>query len=141
MAGVKKLEDLVAWQLAWELKQRVYAFTETGPASRDFKFCDDVRRAARSAPFNTSEGFYRYLPPEFRRFLRFARGSLGEVKDQLRHAREEKYLNESEFNDLLRLTKRAIGANTKLQNYLRSCPKSFDKQRLQRTKRTLNPEP
>ena len=46
VAGVRKPEDLVAWQLSWELKERVHAFTETGPASRDFKFRDATREAA-----------------------------------------------------------------------------------------------
>jgi four helix bundle protein len=75
------------WQLATELKQRVYAFTETGPASRDFKFRDEIRAAARSASDNTAEGFYRYAPREFNRFVNIARGSLGEVRNQLLHAR------------------------------------------------------
>jgi four helix bundle protein len=131
MAGVHRLEELAAWQLAWELKRRVYAFTETGPVSRDLKFCDDLRRAASSAPFNTSEGFYRFAPREFRRFLRIARGSLGEVKDQILHARDEKYLDEATFQDLSRLANRAIGANTRLQNYLRTCPKVFERSTLE----------
>ena len=123
MPTAYKPEDLAAWQLAWEVKQRVYAFTETGRACVDLKFCDDIRRAARSAPFNTSEGFYRFAPLEFRRFLRTARGSLGEVRDQLRHAREANYIAPDEFEILFVLVNRAIGANTRLQNYLLTCRK------------------
>ena len=57
VAGLRRPEDFDVWQLAWELKQRVYAFTATLPASRDFRFCEDIRRAARSGPDNVAEGF------------------------------------------------------------------------------------
>src|SRR5262245_17460134 len=122
MPAARNPRQLIAWQLSWELKRRVYELTKVPPASRDFKFCDDIRRAARSAPFNTAEGFYRYTPREFRRFLRLARGSLGEVKDQLLHALDENYVNEQEFDALDFLVYRAIRANTELQKYLSTCP-------------------
>jgi four helix bundle protein len=116
----------------------VYALTETSQASRDGDFCKDIRRAARSAPHNTSEGFYRFVPREFARFLTYARGSLGEVRDQLLHALDEKYISNAEFAELARLADRAIGANTRLQNYLRSAPDCFERPR---KRKRPNPEP
>src|SRR5436305_945226 len=74
MAGARRPEELDVWKLAWELKQRVYAFTETGPASRDFKFREEIRDAARSAPDNISEGFYRFAPRQFNHFMDIAKG-------------------------------------------------------------------
>jgi hypothetical protein len=62
MMGLKRPEDFDAWQLAWELKERVFAFTAIPPAFRDFKFCKDIRDSARSAPDNVAEGFYRFAP-------------------------------------------------------------------------------
>jgi len=79
MEGFQKPEQFAAWQLAWELKQRIFAFTAAAPAARDRDFCQDIREAARSAPDNISEGFYRFNPPDFANFVRFARGSLGEL--------------------------------------------------------------
>lgn len=127
MAGVRRPEEFVAWQLATMLKQHVYAFTAIPPASRDFSFCDDIRRAARSGPYCISEGFYRYNPREFHRFLNDARGSLGEIRNQLADAKAERYLSETKYEELLQLTNRAIGATTGLQAYLRTCPKIFEK--------------
>jgi len=129
VAGANRPEELAAWQLAWELKQRVYAFTRTGEVARDRDFCTDIRRAARSAPHNTCEGFYRFSPADFAQFLSFARGSLGEVRDQLLHALDEKFLNDAQFAELLLLVNRAIGANTKLQAYLRTAPGYFARPR------------
>ena len=136
VAGARRPEDLAAWQLAWELKRKVYAFTKKPEAARDGDFCKDIRRAARSAPHNTCEGFYRFSPGDFAQFLSVARGSLGEVRDQVRHALDEQYLSEAEFAELLHLADRAIGANTKLQDYLRGAPDYFNRRRPRRPNRT-----
>ena len=115
MAGFKSPEEFRAWQLAWELKERVYEFTEKPAAVRDGDFCNEIRKAARSAPDNISEGFYRFNPVDFANFVRIARGSLGEVRNQLRHAHSKKFLTDEEFSDLFHLCRRAIGAATGLR--------------------------
>jgi four helix bundle protein len=130
MTGFKSPEEFDAWQLAWELKERVMAFTATNPAARDCKFCDEIRQSARSAPDNISEGFYRFNPPDFANFVRIARGSLGEVRNQLRHAHSSKYLTDAEFGELAELCRRAIGASTGLRLYLLSLPKNFDPRKM-----------
>ena len=126
MNGFKKPEEFDAWKLSWELKERVVAFTATDPAVRDRKFCEEILESARSAPDNIAEGFYRFNPPDFANVVRIARGSLGEVRNQLRHAHSIKYLTDYEFSELLRLCRRAIGACTGLRLYLLSLPKKFD---------------
>jgi four helix bundle protein len=126
MSGFQNPEQFDAWQLAWELKERIAAFTATPPTARDRKFCDEIRESSRSAPDNTSEGFYRFNPPDFANFVRIARGSLGEVRNQVRHAHSSKYLGEEDFQELKRLCRRAIGACTGLRLYLLSLPKGFD---------------
>jgi len=122
MAAIKNHEDLEAWKLSWELKERIFAFTATGPVSRDFKFRDQIRSAACSACDCLSEGFYRYYSGEFARFCSMTRGSLGEVKNQLRHAKERKYVSAPEFDEMWTLACRAMGATTGLLKYLLKCP-------------------
>jgi four helix bundle protein len=119
MPGVRRPEELDTWKLAWDLKERVHAFTSTPPASKDCSFCDEIRRASRSASDNISEGFYRFNPREFHRFLNDAKGSLGEVRNQLLHAKSQGYLTAAEFEEIQDLSNRAIGAATRLQAYLR----------------------
>jgi four helix bundle protein len=126
MSGFESPEQFDAWQLAWELKERVYAFTARPLASRDGKFCEEIRKSVRSAPDNISEGFYRFNPVDFANFVRIARGSLGEARNQLRHAHAQKYLNDAEFGELSKLCRRAMGAATGLRIYLLSLPKDFD---------------
>src|SRR5687767_3368138 len=78
--GVREFRDLVAWQLAHELKCEVFAFTATGPAVRDFRYRDDIRGSSASAAANISEGFGRFGPREFARFLSIAKASLQETQ-------------------------------------------------------------
>jgi four helix bundle protein len=76
--AVRRFEDLIAWQLARQLQNEVFAILDTGLPSRDVMYCDQIRESARSATRNTAEGFGRYYPREFARFLRIAAGSLHE---------------------------------------------------------------
>ena len=126
MEGVRNPEQFAAWQRAWKLKERVFAFTAAAPAVLDRKFCEDIRKAARSAPDNISEGFFRFNPTDFANFVRVARGSLGEVRNQLKHAESHKYLTDSEVDEIFRLCGRAIRAATGLRLYLLSVPRNFD---------------
>lgn len=137
MAGLTKPEDFDVWKLGWELKGRVYAFTATPPATRDRKFCDDIRRSARSAPDLVAEGFYRFNPREFHRFLNDAKASLGEARNQLLHAKAQRHVSETEFEEMFRLANRAIGAANGLQRYLRSCPSKFTRDPQKRQNRTV----
>ena len=119
--GVSRFEDLDAWQLADAVEKEVFAFTATGPASRDFAYRDQIRDSARSAPANIAEGFGRYYPKEFRRFLRIACGSLNETRNYVHHGLDRGFLDHSQHGALVRLTRRAIAANERLQTYLENC--------------------
>jgi four helix bundle protein len=119
--GVNDFRDLVVWQLADELRREIVAFTEHGPASRDFKYRDQIRDAIASVCRNTSEGFDRFRPAEFARFLEFARGSLGEVQDCLIDGHGRHYIEGERFDRMWLLSKRAVGSNTGLQMYLKEC--------------------
>jgi four helix bundle protein len=121
VAGIRNHEDMVAWQLCRDLKDRIYALTAAGPAWRDLKFRHQIRDAACSAMDRLSEGFYRYYSRDFARFCSMTRGSLGEIKNQVRHGQSQKYWTPSEFNELWSLTRRAMAATTNLHNYLRKC--------------------
>jgi four helix bundle protein len=84
VAGVKRFEELLAWQRMNELSVEVWRSTETGPAFRDFKFRDQIRDASDSAARNIAEGFGRFSPPQFAHFLDVSRGSAQETQALLR---------------------------------------------------------
>ena len=115
---VRKFEDFVAWQLARELERRVYVITEAGPASRDVEFCRQIRKSSSSAPRNIAEGFGRYLPGDFARFVRNAVGSLNETRDHLDAGLERGYLPTDIHAELTLLARRATGTSVNLAKYL-----------------------
>src|SRR5262249_42600953 len=81
--GVRRVQDLVVWQLSREIERRVFAVTATSPAVGDRDYCLQIRKSSSSAARNIAEGFGRFRPREFARFVRIARGSLEETKDHL----------------------------------------------------------
>ena len=119
--GVDRFEDLDVWKLADELRREVFRFTQKGEAAKDFKYRDQIRDASSSAARNTAEGFGRFNPGEFARFLGFAHASLNETQDELLDGRERGYIDQVLFDRLWILSKRALAANTSLMRYLKDC--------------------
>jgi len=72
MAVAKRFEDLICWQVAVKLRDLVCRMIEQGPVLKDFRFRDQIRDSACSAPRNIAEGFARFDPPEFAHFLNIA---------------------------------------------------------------------
>jgi len=119
--AIRRFEDLDVWRLSFELQREVFAFTAYGAAWQDLKFREQIRDAAASAPRNIAEGFGRYRPREFSRFLHIARGSLHETRHHLHDALQRSYLAADKHDRLVHLSDRAIGASTGLLRYLNRC--------------------
>jgi four helix bundle protein len=122
MATIKRPEDLDAYRIAVELRERVFAVVARPAVARHFKFCDQIRDSSRSAPANLAEGLGRYKPRDNARFVRNALGSLNETQNHLGEAYTEKYIDEDEFYELFALAGRAIATSTGWHNYLATCP-------------------
>lgn len=98
----------------------MYAIIAVPPAKNDFKFCDQIRDSARGGPRAIAEGFGRFRPTEFARYLEFARASLMETQSHIDDALDSSYVSETEHDELVLLADRAIGATTNLHRYLRN---------------------
>ena len=112
-------KDLVCWQLSVEVKKKVYAITARPSVAKDFKFCQQIRESARSAPRNIAEGFGRYRPAEFAHFLEIARGSLEETHNHTNDGLDLGYIDVNECAPVCRLVDRAAKATVKLILYLK----------------------
>jgi four helix bundle protein len=112
--GVRRFQDLVAWQLAHELKCEIFTSTSSGPASRDFEYKDQIRRAGSSAPANIAEGFGRFRPKDFARFLEFACASLVEIENHLIDGRDRGYFDAALYGRLTKLRRAAHTATLHL---------------------------
>jgi four helix bundle protein len=111
----------------------VFALTEEGEASRDFKFRGQLRDAVSSVARNLAEGFYRYDHPDFATFTRYARASLGETQDLLRDGRKRRFWSEAQTRPADALARRAMIGVSRLHRYLRSTTAPSTQKR--RTKR------
>ena len=101
MATIRKFEDLAIWQTARHLSLKVFELTQSGPASKDYHFKDQIRDSASSVMDNIAEGFERSSQFEFVNFLSISKGSSGETRSQLYRGIDQKYFNE-EANNLIK---------------------------------------
>ena len=122
MAGFKDFREIVAWQLSRDVKLLAYELLAKPRVAGDFKFRDQLRDAARSAPRNIAEGHARFKHKEFAQFVRIAKGSLGEVLDHFIDAVDNGYLTPAEFPSHEHACKKALKAVNGLIRYLESTP-------------------
>jgi four helix bundle protein len=120
MAVAKRYQDLVCWQLADELELLVFELTATGPAARDLKFRDQIRDSSASATRNMAEGFGRYWPADFAKFLTIARSSLMETHNSAGAGYKKGYFSAEDTDKMQRLAARSGKAATRLIGYLNS---------------------
>jgi len=116
--GAKSYRELDAWQLADALRRAVIDISATPPASLDRRFCDQLRGAASSVSANVAEGFGRYHPGDFARFVAIARGSLAETEDRLRDGVDRRHFAPDSAAPLLVLSARCDRVLMHLQDYL-----------------------
>jgi four helix bundle protein len=117
--GARHFTELDCWQLANDLKLKIYTVSERPALKRDRNYYEQIRDAAASGPRNIAEGFGRRTHADFARFLDVARASLMECQNHLQDGVDRGYLGQTECDDLLVLAKRACGAVAGLQRHLR----------------------
>ena len=122
MPGFRDFREIVAWQLSRDVRTLAYKLLAKPEVARDFKFRDQLKDAARSAPRNIAEGFARYQHKEFAQFVRIAKGSLGEVLDHFIDAVDNGYLSPADFAEHEHACKKAFKAVNGLIRYLESTP-------------------
>jgi four helix bundle protein len=120
MTGVRDHRELDAWKLADELRQRVTEVIERPAFYRERRLRDQIASSAETPCPNIAEGFSRYYPRDFARFLRIAKASLTEFLDHLGRALSKRLVDAAEFEELSQIAKRARGACTALIRYLES---------------------
>jgi len=97
---IKTFEELPMWMLSLALTKQVYDITSSGKFARDFGLRDQIRRAIVSVSSNIVEGFEKSNNNEFVRFLKMAKGSCGEARNQIHIALVIGYITQTEFNTI-----------------------------------------
>jgi four helix bundle protein len=92
--GVHRFTDLRAWQASHTFKNAVYRLCAEGPLSTDWSRRRQLEEAAAGPPSHIAEGFGRFNPSDFGRFLVLARASLMESQNHLRDAVDRGHITE-----------------------------------------------
>jgi len=74
--GVQTFRDLRAWQSARAFKLSIYRLADSGAFATEDRLRHQLREAAASSASQISEGFGRFDPADFARFVKMARASL-----------------------------------------------------------------
>ncbi|MCC7008528.1 MAG: four helix bundle protein [Acidobacteria bacterium] len=114
--GVRSYRDLIAWQLADEFKQEVINIVLASQAARqDVHYRTQLFNAATAVSKDVVEGFLRYSPAEFSRFLDYAIGSLGEAEGRLVDGIDLRFFDRQTCLPALRLARRCLVALVRLK--------------------------
>lgn len=89
MPTIKNFEDFEIWKKSRVITKQVY---EDFRLIKDFGFKEQIQRCAVSVMNNIAEGFCRDSDAEFRQFLKFSKGSAGELKSMYYVAEDLNYL-------------------------------------------------
>jgi four helix bundle protein len=142
--GVASFEDLRAWQTARAFKLAVYRLCDAGPLAKDLRLRDQLRESAASAVSHIAEGFGRFNPADFARFLGMAKASLVEAQNHLHDAVDRGHISEECRVEHHAIAQVALRDVLSLLEYLQS-PKALANAQKARAKRqairTQNPEP
>ena len=97
MGTVTKFEELEIWQLARVLCQDIWELFETTSLGKDFELKNQMNASSGSIMDNISEGFERNVKKEFIQFLKYSKGSCGELRSQLYRALDRNHISQEQF--------------------------------------------
>jgi len=97
---IEKFSDLDVWKEAHKLTLLVYEYTKLFPKSELYGLLSQIRRAVVSIESCIAEGFSRFHYKDRLTFYYDSRGSLSEVQTQLIIAKDLKYINKSQFDEI-----------------------------------------
>ena len=110
-------KELEVWKLSHEMVLEVYRLTSFFPDHEKFRLTHQLCRAASSVPANIVEGNARHSRKEYIQFLVTARASLEETRYHSLLARDLRYL---EIVDYDQLEAKAERISRMLNSFIRS---------------------
>ena len=126
MSKIKQFEDLEIWKEATNIAIEIYLISDKGKLKNDFGMKDQIRRAAMSISDNISEGFEYGNNKEFIRFLRYSKGSSGELRNKLYVLQKVDFIDEVFYDSM---HKRLINLSKQISGFIKYL-KEFEKNKL-----------
>ncbi|OQP43062.1 four helix bundle protein [Niastella yeongjuensis] len=104
MATFNTFEEIMAWQKAKTLCDKIHSICITTNLSKDYKLKDQINGSSGSIMDNIAEGFGRVGNKEFIQFLGISLGSVCECQSQLHRILDRNYINKALFDELYSLS-------------------------------------
>ena len=123
MAKIKQFEDLEIWKEATDIAIEVYLMSDKGKLKNDFGMKDQLRRAAMSISDNIAEGFEYENNKEFIRFLKYSKGSSGELRNKLYVLKKVEFIEEVFYESM---HKRLVTLSKQISGFIKYL-KEFEK--------------
>ena len=141
--GFQRFTDIRAWKASRVYKRAVYRVTEAGALDGDRDLRRQLEEAVKGPPAHIAEGFGRFSPLDFARFVRMARASLIESQNHLTDAVDAGFITEATRSELDALAEVALKESAGLINYLQSAAAQRNAESAKRRVRRpdLEPEP
>ncbi len=114
--AIQRFEEMNVWQDARMLSKQIYKATKNKDFKRDFGLRDQIQRATVSVMSNIAEGYERDSNRECIRFLKYSKGSIGEVRSLLYVAFDQEYISMDEF---AKLKSDAVNISTQIANFIK----------------------
>lgn len=96
--NIQDFTDLIAWQKAHQLVLLTYQLTKQFPSAEQFALTNQSTRADVSVTSNIAEGFGRDTKKDKVHFFVIAKGSLLELRSQIRVAKDLGYILQTDFD-------------------------------------------
>jgi len=118
MATIKRFEDILSWQKARILNDKIGLLIDNGSFKSNYRLINQIEGSAGSIMDNIAEGFERSGNKEFVQFLYIFKGSCGELRSQLYRALDRKYIYQDQFDEFYNAVIEISVLIQKLINYL-----------------------
>ena len=106
MSTIKRFEDLDVWKESRALNKTIGSIIRVKKFEHNFRLINQIEGSSGSIMDNIAEGFERGTRNEFIVFLGYSKGSCGELRSQLYRAFDRKYIEQQQFDELLKLASR-----------------------------------
>jgi four helix bundle protein len=116
----RRIEDIRSWHLAREFKRAIYALIDHPPLAGDVRLQGQLREAAAGPPAYIAEGFGRFDPADFARFVKMARASIVECRNHLIDAVDRGYITDDVRQQHDEVAAKVLSETAGLLDYLQS---------------------
>lgn len=121
MTKINKFEDLEIWQQASDIALEIYNITSPDNIKHEYRLKEQLMSASLSISNNIAEGFEYNNNKDFIKFLRYAKGSTGEVRSMLNFLLRAQHISEEDhkilYDRLIQLSKQIKSFITYLINF------------------------